>query len=139
MNALEQWKNDVHVYNETYEAINRDLKQIVKEAKPLLESKSPSSELANVAIKLSIVTQRLVDSVAAAGYNVRGINELRNITLQSEYNKEIPAEFTTLEVFELWNEARMCQVAVTNRWDATLELIRSVRSKLDYGYQPHTS
>ena len=151
MTDLEQWKNDIYVYNEEYEKVLAGIRETVKKAKRLLHQKKPTAEIADELVNVTLGLQKLVDLNAEAGYNYRGIKGFYERTLISRKldimrapgEKKVAANVAegeavieSQEEFALMNEAERYQTTCEKRYEATKELVASLRTKLEYGYKP---
>ena len=155
MTEVEQWKNDLFVYNEDYEKIALKVKDLSNRAYGLVgEFKPLTAEqfqiLASVGVALSVQLQRLVDSRAEAAYNYRGVKNFyertlkeRKLVIMGRGEKktaagvaEDQALIESFAEFDLVNEAERYAETSDKRWESTERLIASVRTKLDYGQHP---
>lgn len=156
-NELDQWRNDLQVYNEDYENIALLVKKYANQAYALVsEFKAPLTPIDNellaaLGIALSVQLQRLVDVRAEAAYNFRGTKNFYDRTvigrkfqlMRGGGEKKIAANVAEGEAiqlstkeFDIMNEAERYADISDKRWETTKELIASIRSKLDYGPKP---
>ena len=147
---LKHWSETLIEYNERYESLNDDIKEKVKLARRLLHAKKPSTDIADALVEMSLVLQRLVDFNADAGYNARGTKNFyerslikRKHEIMTEGEKKIAANVAEgqavidcSDVFLESNLAELLRETTEKRYEATKELVASLRTKLEYGYKP---
>ena len=147
---LKHWSETLIEYNERYEKLNEDIKEKVKLAKRLLHLKKPSADVADALTDISLILQRLVDFNADAGYNARGTKNFyersllkRKHEIMTEGEKKVAANVAEgqavidcSDIFLESNLAEMLRETTEKRYDATKELVTSLRTKLEYGYKP---
>ncbi len=147
---LARWDKTLIEYNERYETLDDKIKEKVKIAKRLLHLKKPSADIADALIEISLLLQRLVDFNAEAGYNARGIKNFyerslikRKLEIMAEGEKKIAANVAEgqavldcQEMFTEMNLAELLKDTCERRYEATKELVASLRTKLEYGYKP---
>lgn len=147
---LKHWSETLIEYNERYEKWNDSIKEKVKIAKRLLHLKKPSTDVADALVEMSLVLQQLVDFNADAGYNARGTKNFyerslikRKHEIMAEGEKKIAANVAEgqavidcSDIFLESNLAELLRETTEKRYDATKELVASLRTKLEYGYKP---
>lgn len=156
MTELDQWKNDLSVYNDEYEKIALKVKDLSNQAFSLVSEFKPLTSaqydtLSSVGVALSVQLQRLVESRAEAAYNFRGVKNFYERTIierklglmRSSREKKIAAGVAeneavqlSTEEFELMNEAERYADVSDKRWETTERLIASIQTKLSYGQHP---
>lgn len=155
MTELEQWKHDLFSYTEEYEKVALQIKErsnhgygLISEYKPL--DASQVEKLKDVGVALSTQLQRLVELRSEAFYNYRALKNFyertvieRKLAIMGSGEKKIAAGVAenqaTLESFaefDLMNEAERYADTSDKRWEATVKLIDSLRTKLNYGSTP---
>jgi hypothetical protein len=147
---LKHWSDTLIEYNERYESLDNKIKEKVKFAKRLLHLKKPSPDVADALVEVSLVVQQLVDFCADAGYNARGTKNFyerslikRKLEIMAEGEKKIAANVAEgqavidcSDIFLESNLAEMLRETTEKRYEATKELVASLRTKLEYGYKP---
>lgn len=147
---LAQWEKTLIEYNERYEKFDDEIKEKVKIARRLLHLKKPSADVADSLLEVSLVLQRLVDFNAEAGYNARGTKNFyerslikRKHEIMAEGEKKVAANVAEgqavldcQEMFTEMNLAELLKDTIERRYEATKELVASLRTKLEYGYKP---
>lgn len=145
LNELEQWKNDVNVYNELYETLYFTMKDQVNDAFRFMRGAMPFPDVTETATKLAKSNIKLSELVASAGQMSRDITNSYKITKRrhvarlveekkiTEAAAKLEADTLMSEEYFVMNEAEYNLDRSEKLWKSTDTLILSLLTKLSYG------
>lgn len=141
---LEQFKDELFIYNEGYETLYFKMKPMVNEAFEFLRGKIPFPESEESAAKLSLHNIKLSEIVATAGHNCRDAKNFYDKTKAGHVarlveEKNIATEVALLEAetlmteeFNLLNELEYNYDRADRLWKSTDTLILTLLRKPVY-------
>lgn len=144
LSQLDQWRNDVYVYNEEYETLYLTIKEQVNDAFKFMRGAIPFPDVTDTVTKLAKSNIRLSELAATAGELSRDITHAYGITRRQHIarlveEKKIAEEVAELEAdmlmsdeFNVMNETDYNLERTEKLWKSTDTLILSLLTKLSY-------